>query len=487
MPIRRLSALAALALAALALAACQDMSAIPKDIRPISYALVSRMEQLQMRETSPILIRMFKEESALEVWKQRADGQYALLKTYSICKWSGALGPKKIEGDRQAPEGFYVVTPAQMNPQSHYYLSFNIGYPNAYDRALGRNGTNIMVHGACSSAGCYSMSDADAGEIFALARDAFKGGQVEFQIQAYPFRMTPENLAKHRDDPNMPFWRMLKVGYDHFEVTHRVPKVDVCDKKYVFDADPGNAEFKATAACPAYSIDPAISSAVAAKESADDKKFDIAVTKLEANAAKAVAAEQAAADRAAHPGLLARMMGAKAQPEVNATPIAAIPPAPHASPADASVTPTTETAALGEIPIPRLKPSKVPDGTSIEPAAAAKKVPPKATPVSATADASASDQAGAASPALKPKAPRKPGAEIAKAAPAVPATSPPTADTVTGSVPPDAASASVDADASKVGTVVKRKFVWPGDDQPAVSGAGPAVPPQPGAPATATN
>ena len=130
-------------------------------------------------------------------------GKYALLKTYEICKWSGALGPKIKEGDRQAPEGFYTVTPAQMNPNSSYYLSFNIGYPNAYDRAYGRTGTHIMVHGACSSAGCYSMSDEDAGELFALARDAFKGGQRQFQIQAFPFRMTPENIARHRGDPNM--------------------------------------------------------------------------------------------------------------------------------------------------------------------------------------------------------------------------------------------------------------------------------------------
>ena len=80
------------------------------------------------------------------------DGRYALLKNYEICKWSGVLGPKKSEGDRQAPEGFYTVRPAQMNPNSSYYLSFNIGYPNAYDRSLGRTGSNLMVHGACSSA-----------------------------------------------------------------------------------------------------------------------------------------------------------------------------------------------------------------------------------------------------------------------------------------------------------------------------------------------
>ena len=262
------------------LAACQE-SNIPKDIRPLPGALVAKMQQLGMSETSPVLIRIFKESSQLEVWKQRRDGQYALLKTYEICKWSGELGPKKVEGDRQAPEGYYIVTPAQMNPKSSYYLSFNIGYPNAYDRAYGRTGSNLMVHGACSSSGCYSMTDEAAGELFALARDAFKGGQREFQIEAYPFRMTPENMAKHRDNPNMDFWRMLKVGYDHFEVTRQVPKVDVCGKKYVFNADARNARFVATAACPPYVVPPAIASAVAAKEAADEKTYAATVASLE--------------------------------------------------------------------------------------------------------------------------------------------------------------------------------------------------------------
>ena len=467
-----------MALAGLALAACQDDSAIPKDIRPVSSALVSRMDKLQMKETSPVLVRIFKEESALEIWKQRVDGQYALLKTYSICKWSGALGPKKVEGDRQAPEGFYIVTPAQMNPQSHYYLSFNIGYPNAYDRALGRTGSNLMVHGACSSSGCYSMSDADAGEIFRLARDAFRGGQVQFQIQAFPFRMTAENFAKHRDDPNMPFWRMLKVGYDHFEVTHRVPKVDVCGKKYVFDADPGNAEFRASAACPAYTIAPEIVSAVAAKQAADDKKFTLAVARLEAAAAKSAAAEQAAAERAAHPSLIKRMMGVKPVAVADATPVAAIPPAPHPAPGDGAVTATAQTASLAEVPLPRLKPDKVPEELPLRPTlAVVKKAPPKATPVSASVDVGEPPPAAVAKPAKAKSAAGKPATEVAKAAPAD--------ATAVNSAPTDDAAAETPGGAP-VGTIVKRKFVWPGDDEPTMSGAAPALPAQLGS-TTATN
>ena len=250
----RLAALLSVAL--MALAGC-NYSNLPKAERPVPGMLVAKMRQLAMKDTAPIFIRIFKEDSQMEIWKQQDDGRFALLKTYSICKWSGELGPKKEEGDRQAPEGFYTVTPAQMNPNSNYYLSFNIGYPNAYDRALGRTGSNLMVHGACSSSGCYSMTDEDAGEIFTLARDAFRGGQRAFEIQAFPFRMTPENLAKHRDDPNMDFWRMLKVGYDSFELTHVPPKVDVCDRHYVFNADAGDASFNPTGACPPYTVPPA--------------------------------------------------------------------------------------------------------------------------------------------------------------------------------------------------------------------------------------
>jgi murein L,D-transpeptidase YafK len=239
---------------ALAVAGCTESleDIAPKSEKALPAKLVTAMEAKGMTQTSPIMVRIFKEEALLEVWKQKDNGRYDLISSYDICKWSGKLGPKFTEGDRQAPEGFYTVRPGQMNPKSSYHLAFNIGFPNAYDRALGRTGAHLMVHGACSSAGCYSMSDESVEEIYAFARDAFRGGQEAFQIQAFPFRMTPENMARYKDDPNYKFWTMLKEGYDHFEITKVPPKVDVCEKRYVFNLMPEEGqEFSATGACPA--------------------------------------------------------------------------------------------------------------------------------------------------------------------------------------------------------------------------------------------
>jgi len=190
-----------------------------------------------MSKDDPILVRAYKKESELEVWKRGSNGKYALLKTYPICRWSGQLGPKTREGDRQVPEGFYTVTPAQMNPNSAYYLSFDTGYPNAFDRSFGRNGGDIMVHGACSSRGCFAMTDQNIAEIYAIAREALSAGQRGFQFQSYPFRMTAENLAKHRLDPNIGFWKNLKEGSDTFDVSKEELRVAVANRRYVFNAD----------------------------------------------------------------------------------------------------------------------------------------------------------------------------------------------------------------------------------------------------------
>src|ERR1700716_1744171 len=245
-----------------------------KPTQPVPAKLVADMTAKDMDLQSPMLVRLFKTEAELEVWKQNRSGQFALLKTYPICRWSGDLGPKVREGDRQAPEGFYSITPAQMNPQSSYYLSFNIGYPNAFDKALGRTGSQLMVHGDCSSRGCYAMTDEQIAEIYSLGRESFFGGQRAFQVQAYPFKMTPANMAKHRNNPNMPFWKMIKEGWDHFEVTRQEPKVDFCEKKYVFDAikapdakrDP---VFNASAKCPVYVIPDEVADAVREKQQED--------------------------------------------------------------------------------------------------------------------------------------------------------------------------------------------------------------------------
>lgn len=268
------------------LAGCQadEFGYGPKAQRPISAEIKRKMTDQNMSATSPILIRIFKEENTLEVWKEARNGRFDLLESFEICKWSGEVGPKFKEGDRQAPEGFYEITPGLMNPNSDYHLAFNLGYPNSYDRAHGRTGSHLMVHGACSSRGCYAMTDAQVQDIYALARDSFKGGQRSFQVQAFPFRLTPENMARHRDSEHMDFWRMLKVGYDHFELTKVPPAISVCEKKYVFDATPlvAGVPFRATAKCPEYEVPARLQQLVSQKQRQDETKYQQIVARLDA-------------------------------------------------------------------------------------------------------------------------------------------------------------------------------------------------------------
>ena len=276
---RAMLASAAIA-AAVTLAGCDTDSVAPsgRASAPLSDKMLAQLQEKHMEVGSPILVRLYKEESELEVWKKNESGEFALLKTYPICRWSGDLGPKVKEGDRQAPEGFYTITPGQMNPASNYYLSFNTGYPNAYDRSLGHTGSELMVHGDCSSRGCYAMTDEQMVEIYALARESFFGGQKSFQFQAYPFRMTARNMARHRNSPHLAFWKMLKVGSDHFEVTHQPPKVDVCERRYVFDAQAPDGStkplsFSPSGKCPVYELPKEIASLVKEKEEKDGAEY----------------------------------------------------------------------------------------------------------------------------------------------------------------------------------------------------------------------
>lgn len=208
-----------------------------------------------MKQEAPIFVRIFKEESELEIWKLRDDGHYYHFKTYPVCNWSGELGPKLAQGDKQAPEGFYSIHRSQMNPNSSFHLAFNIGYPNNYDRAHGRTGSALMVHGKCRSAGCYAMTDALIEEIYALARDQYSDTNEAFQVHAFPFRMTDANMARHKGSKWYPFWATLKEGYDYFETSRQTPPVAVCERKYHVNVKPaknGITRIDPEARCPAF-------------------------------------------------------------------------------------------------------------------------------------------------------------------------------------------------------------------------------------------
>ena len=236
-PLKKLVLAAGLA-GLVTLAGCTSASL--EDLAPaptISPKLARELKAKGFSEQDPVLVRIFKQESEFEVWKRKPNGQYALFKTYPICRWSGKLGPKRQVGDRQAPEGFYHVSLGALNPRSQYYVSFNLGFPNRLERALGYTGDALMVHGACSSSGCYALTDQQMAEIYPIVQKALESGQGRFQVQAFPFRMTAENMKRHAGNPNMSFWKNLKTGYDYFETTKREPKVAACNGKYVFNVN----------------------------------------------------------------------------------------------------------------------------------------------------------------------------------------------------------------------------------------------------------
>ena len=238
-----------IAVTAASLAGCSSPRYKTEKTGTVRTSTLRQIENLNMDREAPIFIRIYKEENTLEVWKQNRTGRFALLKSYPICKFSGKLGPKIAQGDYQAPEGFYNITPEQINPNSSQYLAFNIGYPNAFDRSLGRTGSFLMVHGGCKSVGCYAMTDYQIEEIYGLVEEAFKGGQGEVQLAAFPFRMTTQSLSRHAYDVNAPFWGMLKSGDDAFLATGRPPSVAVCDRRYVFNVD-GGENLDPNAPCP---------------------------------------------------------------------------------------------------------------------------------------------------------------------------------------------------------------------------------------------
>jgi len=200
------------------------------DIRTAVRPRIERELQLAGFATgAKVFIRIFKQSRELQVFLQ--DGpEYRHYRTYPICNFSGGLGPKLKTGDLQSPEGFYTVTPGLMNPNSKFHLAFNLGFPNAYDQALGRTGSALMVHGNCVSIGCYAMTDAAIEEIYFLVDAAMRAGQKSIPVHAFPYRMDGYGpLDPDWDD----FWENLKEGYDAFEASKNPPKVSAKGGRYV--------------------------------------------------------------------------------------------------------------------------------------------------------------------------------------------------------------------------------------------------------------
>lgn len=178
------------------------------------------------------------EAGRLECWlKEPEKDTYELFKTYRIAYFSGNLGPKTRQGDNQAPEGFYHISRARMNPASSYHLSMDIGYPNGFDRALGRTGSLIMIHGKAVSVGCFAMTDASIEQIYTLVDAALKSGQPFVRVHCFPFPMTGENLRRHPKSEHLGFWENLQEGWDWFEFHRRPPSVHFADGRYRFSED----------------------------------------------------------------------------------------------------------------------------------------------------------------------------------------------------------------------------------------------------------
>jgi murein L,D-transpeptidase YafK len=195
--------------------------------------LAGRLSAQGLALGAPVFIRIFKREFELELWLKRGD-RFQRFATYPVCRWSGSLGPKLLEGDSQAPEGFYTVDAKALNPNSRFHRSFNLGFPNVFDRAHNRTGSFVMVHGGCASIGCFAMTDPVVDEIWRLVTAALKGGQKRFHVHAFPFRMTEENLARRERAQWLSFWHDLKHGYDAFETTQLPPRIAVCGGAYTF-------------------------------------------------------------------------------------------------------------------------------------------------------------------------------------------------------------------------------------------------------------
>jgi murein L,D-transpeptidase YafK len=200
-------------------------------IKRVEPKVTADLAKQKLKLGDPVFVRIFKDPAILQIWIKKGD-RYERFRTYPICKFSGTLGPKLKEGDNQAPEGFYSVAPSQMNPNSRFHLSFNLGYPNAFDTHHKRTGSALMVHGSCVSIGCFAMGDEAIEEIWTICTRALEAGQKAFPVHIFPFPLNDAELKRRETNQWIAFWREIKPIYDSFEQNGVPPSVVVKDGRY---------------------------------------------------------------------------------------------------------------------------------------------------------------------------------------------------------------------------------------------------------------
>jgi len=192
-------------------------------------------------------IRSFKYDSQLEVWvKNDIKEKFKLFKTYKVCALAGTLGPKRMEGDYQVPEGFYYIN--EFNPRSNYYLSLGINYPNASDKILSdslRPGSAIFIHGSCVTVGCIPIRDEQIDELYILAAHAKDEGQDFIPVHIFPIRFNKDKSVKYlesltKDDPTLKkFADRMEDAFDYFEKYKQLPVVMIGEKgEYIINDVP---------------------------------------------------------------------------------------------------------------------------------------------------------------------------------------------------------------------------------------------------------
>ncbi len=179
-----------------------------------------------------LFVRAFKKEKIVEVWVlEKGKDTYTLLHTYNFCTSSGTLGPKRKEGDLQIPEGVYHIN--HFNPQSNFFLSLGINYPNASDRKLGdkdRPGGSIYIHGNCVTVGCIPLTDDKIKELYVLAVEAHNNRQAKIPVYIFPAKLSDVQMNQLKKDfpaNTIRFWENLKPIYDHFEKTKQLNPVRI--------------------------------------------------------------------------------------------------------------------------------------------------------------------------------------------------------------------------------------------------------------------